>query len=120
MWQTSAKSEDLKKCVKDHGKPLPAPPRKSAVKVVRMYPDVPEAERAKLVKLWESARSVRGWTPQGSPARQNAREFERLLRLYHEERGVPMKRLAEHIGVTHRAIAARLERAEAREMAAAS
>lgn len=116
MWQTSAKPEDVKRCVKQYGKPDAAPPRRSAAKVVRLYPDVPEADRAKLVKLAESARRVRGWTPQDAQERKDADSFEKLLRKYHEDRGVPMKRLAEHIGVTHRAIAARLERADERAL----
>jgi hypothetical protein len=120
MWQTSAKPEDVKRCLKQHGKPTVAPPRSKTAKVVRLYPDVPEADRAKLVKLAESARRVRGWTPQDAPERKDASEFEKLLRMYHEERGVPMKRLAEHIGVTHRAIAARLERADERALQVAS
>jgi hypothetical protein len=111
MWELTAKPADVRKNVKEHGKPPAAPPKVRTMKVVRLYPDVPEAERAELVKLAAQARLVRGHTPQNSPARRAAEEFERRICAYHK-RGVPLKRIAEHVGVTHRAIAARLERVE--------
>lgn len=117
MWQLTAKPEDVEE-VKKAGVPH-APLKIAPARTIRLYPDVPPAELAELQRLAESARTVRGSTPQDSQARKDAREFEAKLQHY-VERGVPMKRLAERLGVTHRAVAARLERAKVREMAAAS
>lgn len=111
MWQTSAKPEDVNASVKLHGAPDTAPPRRNTTKVVRLYPDVPETERDELIRLATSARRIRGWTAVDSKERRDAAEFERRIREY-KKRGVPVKRIAEHIGVTHHAIAARLERAD--------
>lgn len=111
MWQTSAKPEDVAASIKELGRPPIAPVRRSTSKVVRLYPDVPEEERGHLVELATSARRIRGWTPPESQQRKDAAEFEESLRRYNK-RGVPLKRMAEHIGVTHRAIAARLERSD--------
>lgn len=111
MWQLAAKPEDVAESIKTLGQPPAAPPRRAASKVVRLYPDVPEAEREELIRLATSARRIRGWTAKDAQERRDAAEFERRLREY-SRRGVPLKRLAEHIGVTHRAIAARLERSD--------
>lgn len=88
--------------------------RASAPKTRRLRPDVPADELKELQHLAESARTVRGWTPKSSPARKDAEELERRLEIY-VSRGVPVKRLARHMGVTYRAVAARLERRAARE-----
>jgi len=116
MWQTSAKPEDVLAATFETGTKPVSPERRASVKVVRLYPDVPEDERDELVKLATSARRIRGWTPPDSEARRDASEFERRLREYNA-RGVPLKRMAEHIGVTHRAIAARLERSDVKASA---
>lgn len=110
MWQLSAKPEDVTATLKADA-PAPAPVRTGSAKVVRLYPDVPASERAELTRLATSARRIRGWTAPDSQERLDAAEFEKRLRAYNK-RGVPLKRMAEHIGVTHRAIAARLERAD--------
>lgn len=107
MWQLGATDEDAAASAQEHPVPRPLPTK--AAPFVRLYPDVPASERDELMRLAESARKVRGWTPKDAPTREDAAEFERRLREYHE-RGVPLKRLADHVGVTHRAIAARLER----------
>lgn len=111
MWQTSAKPDDVTESVKEYGTPAAAPPRRSAAKVVRLYPDVPKGERAELKRLAEQARLVRGHTPPDAPARKAAAEFERRLKAY-KARGVPVKRMAEIIGITHHAVAARIERSQ--------
>lgn len=120
MWQTSAKDEDVAAIVKELGACPVAPARRSNVKVVRLFPDVPEDEREELAELAAQARLVRGHTPKDAPARKAADKFEKKLRAY-KDRGVPVKRMAEIVGITHRAIAARIDRAEKRdaELAAA-
>lgn len=107
MWQLGAADGDAAASAEET--PIPRPPTRQNLTSVRLYPDVPPAERDDLIRLAESARQVRGWTPQDAPTRQDAAEFERRLREY-VSRGVPLKRIADHVGVTHRAIAARLER----------
>lgn len=114
MWQTSAKPEDVAKIVKELGECASAPVRRGNLKVVRLFPDVPEEERDELVELATLARLVRGHTPEDSPARIAAQKFEAKLRFY-KTRGVPVKRLAEIVGITHRAIAARINRADDRD-----
>lgn len=109
MWQMSALPADVKKTVKD-APPTPVPAPANAVKVVRKYPEVPTAERDELIRLAESARKIRGWTAPESTQRKDAAEFEHRIRTYNA-RGVPIKRIADTIGVTHHAIAARLQRA---------
>ena len=112
MWELGAKPEDVTTA---SNVPVPTGPVKTrAVKLVRLYPDVPDGERPELARLADSARRVRGWTPADSQARKDALELERLLEVY-VNRGVPLKRIAEHLGVTHRAIAARLERSRAKK-----
>jgi hypothetical protein len=111
MWQVAALPIDMELARTKYGAPSAAPPRRSTVKVVRMYPDVPQEEREELKALAAQARLVRGHTAADAPTRQAADEFERRLREYHK-RGVPLKRIAEYIGVTHRAVAARLERSD--------
>lgn len=84
-------------------------------RVVRLRLDVPTLERAELKRLAESARKVRGWTPQDAQERKDADQLDELLVTY-TKRGVPTKRLATHMGVTYRAVAARLERHEAKKL----
>lgn len=115
MWELGAKTEDVTTASETPVPPAPA--KNPAIKLVRLYPDVPAAERQELIRLADSARRVRGWTPADSEARKDAVELERRLEIYHK-RGVPLKRIAEHLGVTHRAIAARLERSRAKASAA--
>jgi hypothetical protein len=81
----------------------------TAPRVRKMRADIPTSERAEFKRLAESARTIRGWTAPGSQQRKDAEKFETLLEEY-VTRGVPVKRLARHAGVTYRAIAARLER----------
>lgn len=91
---------------------VPQCPRGDSVageRIVRLRFDVPVAERERLKRLAESARSVRGWTKKDARSRRDADELDALLVKY-TARGVPVKRLATHMGVTYRAVAARLER----------
>lgn len=88
--------------------PLPV---RSRLKVVRLRPDVPEEERSHLVDLAAAARSVNRWTAPDAPERQASRELNELLHRY-VERGVPVRTLANRLGVTYRAVVARLERQE--------
>jgi hypothetical protein len=90
---------------------------KGATRVRKLRADIPASERAEFKRLAESARGIRGWTPPGSQTRKDAEKFETLLEEY-VARGVPVKRLARHAGVTYRAIAARLERRAERQSSA--
>jgi hypothetical protein len=88
---------------------LPSVPTRSRLKVVRLRPDVPEEERDHLVELAQQARSVNRWTPPTAPERRASQELNELLQLY-VNRGVPIRTLADRLGVTYRAVVARLER----------
>jgi hypothetical protein len=90
---------------------LPPVPARTKLKVVRMRPDVPEEERAHLVELSQAARNVNRWTPQDAPERKASQELNELLQRY-VDRGVPVRTLANRLGVTYRAVVARLERRE--------
>jgi hypothetical protein len=106
-WAMSADEKTPR--AKDVPTPTRSDPSFAPTRVRKLRPDIPAEERDEFKRLAESARKIRGWTPQGSKERQDAEKFEQLLESY-VERGVPVKRLARHAGVTYRAIAARLER----------
>lgn len=88
---------------------LPPVPGRSRLRVVRLRPDVPEEERDHLVDLAQLARSVNRWTPEDATERKASHELNELLAKY-VERGVPVRTLANRLGVTYRAVVARLER----------
>lgn len=92
---------------------LPPVPTRLRAKVVRLRPDVPEEERAHLTELAQQARTVNRWTPAEAPERLASRELNELLARY-VARGVPVRTLASRLGVTYRAVVARLERQESR------
>ena len=108
MWEYAATSDDATKAKAIA--PVPECERTPrGARVIRMYPDVPPSKREELRSLADQARNVRGWTPNDAPSRQAADELGKRLVAY-DKKGVPLKRLAEHMGVTHRAVAARIER----------
>lgn len=90
---------------------LPPVPPRSRLRVVRLRPDVPEEDREHLIELAQQARSVNRWTPQDAPERKASQELNELLQKY-ARRGVPVRTLANRLGVTYRAVVARLERQE--------
>lgn len=108
LWQTGAFEEHLDDAGAKGPIPLP-PPRASEQRVIHLYPDVPSTDRDELHSLATLARSVRGWMKEEDPARVAAHKLEDKLVMHHKM-GVPYKRLADYMGVTHRAVAARLER----------
>lgn len=92
---------------------VPLPPKFQRENVIRLRPDIPADEIKDLQRLAVSARKIRGWTPADSQERKDAVELERRLEIYVERR-VPVKRIADHLNVSFRAVAARLERAAER------
>lgn len=110
MWEKGA----------DPAQPVPEVPecqraeRSRGERVVRLRIDVPELERDELRRLAEAARRVRGRTPKASPDRLAADRLDHLIEKY-MARDVPVKRIAEHMGVTPRAVTARRERYLARQ-----
>jgi hypothetical protein len=103
-WKMSAGEADARDLEE-----LPPVPARSRLKVIRLRPDVPEEERAELIELAQQARSVNRWTPQDAPERAASQELNRRLQMY-VNRGVPVRTLANRLGVTYRAVVARLER----------
>lgn len=105
MWETNAdKSGNLPKvpeCVRAQ--------RDRGEKTVRLRMDVPPEDRGRLRVLAVEARQVRGRTPKDAPARVAANELDKLIETY-IGRNIPVKRIAEHMGVTPRAVTARFER----------
>lgn len=110
MWQVTA-DPDVKVDPE-----VPTPPRRRRETVVRLRPDIPSGEVEELRRLAASARTVRGWTPSDAQSRKDAAELERRLEIY-VARHVPVKRIANHLELTYRAVAARLERAAERRSA---
>lgn len=83
--------------------------RERGERTVRFRMDVPPADRKQLKKLAESARNVRGRTPKDAPVRKDADKLDKMIDSY-ISRNVPVKRIATHMGVTPRAVAARYGR----------
>lgn len=83
-------------------------------RVARLRMDVPPNDRETLRKLAEEAQSVRARTPASSPARVAAAKLDEMIASY-ISRDVPVKRIADHMGVTPRAVTARYERYRARK-----
>lgn len=106
-WKVAAEGDKTS----DEPDALPPVPVRTRVKVVRMRPDVPEEEQEHLLRLAQQARNVNRWTPAGAPERLASQELNRLLHMY-VRRGVPVRTLANRLGVTYRAVVARLERQE--------
>lgn len=91
----------------------PRAQRERGERVVRKTLDVPPEERKRLRDLATKARQVRGRTPKDAPARIAADELDALIARY-IQREIPVKRVAGHMGVTPRAVAARYERHKSR------
>lgn len=89
--------------------------RGSQIKVVKLIPDVPPAERERLKTLTEQAREVGRWTPPYAPSRKAAEELEELIYFYAVKRKIPAATIARHAGVTRRAVVQRLEKQQARQ-----
>lgn len=83
--------------------------RERGERVVKLPVDVPPEDRERLAKLAVEARQVRGKTPAASPARKAADELDQLIESY-ITRKVPVKRIADYMNVTPRAVTARYER----------
>lgn len=92
--------------------PLPLTARGSGVSIKRVYPRVPEPDLERMKELAPQVRTIRGSTPKDHPSREAAREYSDLLDLYINKRKVPAQHVARAVGVTRRAIVARLEQRE--------
>lgn len=112
MWEQAALDEHLQDAGLLMHVPYPSV-KPAGQRVVRLYPDVPLDQRAELHEIATVARTVRGWMKPDDPARVAAQRLEEMLHQF-VRMGVPYKRIADHMGVTHRAVAARLERAAER------
>lgn len=99
--------------------PVPEPPLRTtpslppspSLPVRALSPDVPADDAARIAHLAPQARRVRHTTPLTSPLRAASAELDTLL-LRYRDLGVPVARLASLAGVTYRALALRLARAE--------
>lgn len=110
MWETNADEEgelpEVPEC--------PRAERDRGERTVRLRMDVPVNDRSQLKALAKAARQVRGRTPKDAPARLAADQLDAMIESY-IQRDVPVKRIATHMGVTPRAVAARYERYQARK-----
>lgn len=107
MWELSASDLDDNELPK-----VPECPRAAKARgerVVRMRLDVPPGDREELQRLAASAKLVRSRTPKESPARKDAEKLDQMIERY-IARGVPVKRIADRMGVTPRAVTARHNR----------
>ncbi len=114
LWQNGALDEHLDSVLERGEIPAITAKKEPGTREIHLYPDVPPLLRKELHDLAAKARTVRGWMTDADEARVAAHKLEQLLAEYRAV-GVPYKRLAEYMGVTHRAVAARLERAAERE-----
>jgi len=76
---------------------------------VKTYILIPESDRIRLKDLSAQARKISNRTPDNSPLRQAAAELDQLIHK-HLLRMVPVSKIAEAMGVTHRAVRSRIER----------
>lgn len=81
----------------------------AGAKTARWRTHIPEDHRDLLRTRAADARRVRAQTPANSPLREAAERLDNLIELY-LSRMVPVTEIAEVMGVTHRAVTARLER----------
>ncbi len=113
MWETGANPAadlpDVPEC--------PRAERERGERAVRLPMDVPPADRDELKVLAKSAQRVRGRTPKDAPDRLAANKLDVMIETY-LDREVPVKRIAAHMGVTPRAVAARHQRFLSRKVAA--
>lgn len=110
MWEKAADPSgdlpDVPECVRAQ--------RDRGERVANLRMDVPPDDRALLRELATEARGVRAKTPNTAPARVAADKLDAIIAKY-IERDVPVKRIADHMGVTPRAVAARFERHQTRK-----
>lgn len=78
-------------------------------RVVNLRLDVPPEDRPVIRDLAVEARNVRAKTPGTASARVAADKLDEMIAEYIQH-DVPVKRIADHMGVTPRAVAARFER----------
>ena len=94
---------------------IPLSPRAietDGVKTVRWRSHIPENQKPTLRLLSDQARRVRAQTPADSPLRRASTDLDYWIEHY-LYRMVPVTEIAEAMGVTHRAVKARLERRNA-------
>jgi hypothetical protein len=91
---------------------IPLPERAFEVagaKTVRWRTHLPPEQRDRLADLAKKARRVRAQTPANSELRIAADTLDTLIEVY-LHRMVPVTEIADAMGVTHRAVTARIER----------
>lgn len=81
----------------------------SGVKTVRWRTQILDGDYIRFRELAALAKGVRSQTPQGSPLRLASAELDALIETY-LSRMVPITEIAKAMGVTHRAVKARIER----------
>jgi DNA-binding transcriptional MerR regulator len=81
----------------------------AGTKTVRWRTHIPAEQRPMLRELADKAKRVRSTTPQDSELRQASDRLDSLIQHY-LDRMVPVTEIAEAMGVTHRAVNARIER----------
>lgn len=110
MWEKGANPDaslpDVPECARAQ--------RDRGERVANLRMDVPPDERQRLRQLAEEARNVRAKTPKTAAPRIAADKLDGLIAEY-ISRDVPVKRIADHMGVTPRAVAARYERHQERK-----
>lgn len=93
-------------------KEVPYSPREieqRGVKTVKTFVLIPKNDEIRLKELSIQAKKISNRTPADSPLRQMSYELDCLI-YKHVRRMVPVSKIAEAMGVTHRAVRARLER----------
>ena len=110
MWEKGAdpdgKLPDVPECVRAQ--------RDRGERVANLRMDVPPEDRPVIRDLAIEARNVRSKTPDTAPARIAADKLDKMIVEYIDH-NVPVKRIADHMGVTPRAVAARYGRHQTRK-----
>lgn len=110
MWEKGADSDatlpTVPECIRAQ--------RDRGERVANLPLDVPPEEREDLRRLAAEARQVRAKTPKTAPARIAADRLDELIAAY-VGRGIAVKRIADRMGVTPRAVTARYDRHQTRK-----
>jgi len=90
--------------------PIPVTTYGQKYKPVKVTPNVKKSDVEYMRNLFSEAKKVTRWSDPSSPEKIAASKLEELILYYTQQRKVPVATIANHLGVTRRAIAQRIEK----------
>lgn len=112
-WQKKANALHLTRDFNPNRTDIPALPMTAHAQpyqAKKIVPDIPKKDLPELIQLHRQAKKVTRWTPEDHPNRIASRKLEERILFYTNQRKVPVASIANHLGVTRRAIAQRIEK----------